>query len=205
MSNPSVTNIVHSGAFLYKAPVGEANPDETDIAYGQAWGGNWARVGYTKAPLTQAYTSDETDIKVEEELGAVKRRRTGDALAWETVLAEFSGEYVRLAGSDQDALDTTGAGASQDAYEETALGGKALLAEYKWGVEMMHIDAAGLQQPIRMFMHRGTATFNGNLEFSQKSAEAVGIPVQIKALADTAQTAGQKFIVYQRVTAEKSS
>jgi len=64
MAAPSVTNIVHTGAWLYNAPVGEANPDETTVAYGAAWGGNWVRVGYTKAPLTMAYESEEADVAV---------------------------------------------------------------------------------------------------------------------------------------------
>lgn len=201
MSNPSVVNIEHSGARLYLAPVGEANPDETSIALDAAWGGNWVRVGYTKAPWTQAYTSDEADILVEEEIGPVKRRRVGETLVWETTLAEIAAEYVRLAGSEQDSISTTAAAGGQKGYEETGIGGETILAEKKWGVEMMHVQSDGTEQPIRIFMHKGTATFNGNLEFSKKATEPAGIPVQIKALTDTTQSEGQKFVMFQRVTA----
>lgn len=202
MGDPVVVNIEHSGAWLYFAPVGESNPDETSVAFGAAWGGNWARVGFTKAPWTQAYTSDEVEIMVEEELGAVKRRRTSEALVWETTLAEITAEYMTLAGSDQDTVSETAAAGGQKAFESVGLGGALLMAEKKWGVEMLHVTAGGDNEPMRMFMHKGTAMFNGNLEFSKKATEAAGIPLQVKALTDTSQSAGQKLCIFQRVTAE---
>jgi hypothetical protein len=202
MSNPDVNNVEHSGATLWVAPAGEAIPDETSVAYGAAWGGNWVKVGYTKAPWTQAYSSEEAEIEVEEELGAVVRRRIKEELVWETVLAEITAEYVRLAGSEQDAVTTTVAGAAQKAYEYTSLGGDAVMAVKKWGVEMLHLTSGGDEEPIRIFMHRGTAKFNGNLEFSAKSSEAAGIPIQIRALTDTSQNAGEKMCLFQRVTSE---
>ena len=70
---------------------------------------------------------------------------------------------------------------------------------------MMHIQSDGTQQPIRIFMHKGTATFNGNLEFSKKATEPAGIPVQIKGLTDTTQSAGQKFCIFQKVTASATA
>jgi len=205
MGSPSVTNIDHSGAWLYVAPTGESNPDETSVAYGAAWGGNWARVGYTKAPLTLAYESEEFDVEVEEELAPVKRRRIKENLTVETVLAELTAEYVQLAASNQDTVSETGAGASQDAYEEMGLGGEAILTEKKWGFEWMHIDAAGNEQPGRVFIHKGTGKLNGNLEFSKKASDYPGVPIQVKALTDTTQSEGQKLMLWQKVTAEKSS
>lgn len=205
MSNPNVTNIVHSGASLYVAPTGETRPDETTVAYGAAWGGNWARVGYTKAPLTLAYASEEAEIEVEEELAPVKRRRIKETLTLETVLAELTAGYLQMAASNQDTVTTTAPGASQKGYEETGLGGKSVLTEKAWGFECMHIDASGNEQPIRVFVHIGTATINGNLEFSKKGSDYPGIPIQIKALADTSQSAGQKLCLFQRVTANASS
>lgn len=205
MGTPSVTNIVHSGAWIYVAPTGESNPDETSVAVGGAWGGNWERVGFTKAPFTSAYESEEFDIEVEEELAAVKRRRIKESLTWETVLAELTAEYLQLAASNQDTVSETAAGASQDGYEETGLGGEAILTEKKWAVEMVHIDSAGLEQPIRIFMHKGTGKVNGALEFSKKASDYPGIAIQMKALADRSQSEGQKLMLWQRVTAEKTS
>jgi len=205
MSNPVVANVIKSGAKLYEAPVGEAIPDETSVVYDAAWGGNWDRVGYTAAPLTMAYESEEADITVEEVLAPIKRRRVGEKLTMETVLAELTATYVQLAASDQDTVTTTAAGASQRGYEETGLGGEAVLTEKQWGFEGLYIDSSGNEFPIRLFVHKGTAKLNGNLEFSQKSTDAVGIPIQIQALADTTQSAGQELCLFQRVTAEATS
>lgn len=204
MGTPVVTNIIKSGAWLYVAPVAEANPDETTIDYGDAWGGNWERMGYTKAALTMAYDSEEFDVEVEEELAPVKRFRVKENLTLETVLAELTAEYLRMADSEQDTVDETAAGAAQDAYEEVGMGGVFQLAEKKWGFEGLHVDTDGADQPVRIFVHKGTAKVNGALEFSQKSTDYPGIALQVKALTDASQDAGQKLCMFQRVTGEKT-
>lgn len=202
MGNPVVANVIKSGARLYVAPTGESNPDETSVAHDAAWGGNWARVGYTKKPLTMAYSSEEFDVEVEEELAPIKRRRVREALTLETTLAELTAAYLQLAASNQDSVSETPAGAAQKAYEETGLGGEATLTERKWGFEGLYITAGGDEEPIRLFVHIGTAMVNGNLEFSKRTTEYTGIPIQIKALADTTQSEGQKFCLFQRMTSE---
>lgn len=202
MGTPVVTNIIKSGAVLWVAPVAEANPDETTVAYGGDWAGNWARVGYTKAPLAMAYDSEEFDVEVEEEMAPVKRFRVKENLTLETVLAELTAEYLRLAGSEQDTVAETVAGAAQDAYEEVGLGGVFQLAEKKWGFEGLHVDTDGADQPVRIFVHKGTAKINGTLEFSQKSTDYLGIALQVKALTDSSQSVGQKLCMFQRVTGE---
>lgn len=205
MSNPSVTNVIHTGAILWYAPTGEAKPDETTVDFGDAWGGNWARVGYTKAPLTFAYESEEADINTEEELAPIKRFRTSENLTIETTLAELTAAYLQLAAANQDTVTETAAGASQDGYEETGLGGDAVMTEKAFGFECRFIESDGTEQPIRLFVHKATAMINGALEFSQKSDDYPGVPIQIKALTDTTQSAGQKLALFQRVTAEKTS
>jgi len=205
MGTPSVTNLVKTGAVLWEAPVGESKPDATTVDFGDSWGGNWERAGYTKAPFTAAYESEEADITVEEVLAAVKRFRIGESLVCETVLAELTAEYLQLAASNQDTVSEVAAGASQDGYEETGLGGEVVLTERAWGVEGMFIESDGTEQPIRIFIHKGTAVLNGALEFSKKGDDYPGIPIQIKALADTSQSRGQELMLWQRVTAEKTS
>ncbi len=204
MANPSVTNLIKTGAVLWVAPDGESKPDETTVDYGGAWGGNWVRVGYTAAPVTVAYESEEFDLVVEEVLGPVKRFRTGEGLMLETVLAEMTADYLQLAAANQDTVTETAQGAAQDAYEETGLGGEAVLTVKAWGIEGLFVDSDGNDQPLRIFVHRGTAMINGELEFSKKEDSYPGIPIQIKALADTTQSAGQELILWQRVTDEKS-
>ncbi len=205
MGTPAVANIIKSGAVLYYAPVAEAKPDETTVVYGAAWGGNWTRVGYTKEALTLAYESEEAEIEVEEELASVKRTRIKESVTLETVLAELTAGYLQLAASEQDTVSTTAAAAAQKGYEEAGLGGVATLTERAWGFEGLFINASGDEEPIRIFVHKGTAMLNGALEFSQKSDDYVGVPIQIKALADTTQTAGEKLVLFQRVTAEATS
>jgi hypothetical protein len=205
MATPVVANIIKTGAVLWVAPTGEAKPDETSVIFGAAWGGNWARVGYTKAPLTAAYASEEADGKVQEELAPVKRWRIGESLILETVLAELTAAYLQLAAANQTAVSSTAAGAGQKAYEETGLGGVAELTEKAWGFEGLFINASGDDEPVRLFVHKGTAMVNGALEFSKVNDDYTGVPIQIKALTDTTQTAGKKLALFHRVTAEASS
>lgn len=203
MGNPVVTNIILGGAVVWKAPYGEANPDETTIAYGAAWGGNWERIGLTKAPLVAAYSYDEMEVEVEEELSPVDRLRIKEMLSLETTLAELTAEYLALAnGVDPTTkVTTTAAGVGQVGYEETKLGGQAELKKWAWGFEGRYVDSAGAEFPVRFFIHKGTAKLNGNLEFSQKSGGYPGIPFQINALADPSKSAGEKLFIFQRVTA----
>jgi hypothetical protein len=56
---------------------------------------------------------------------------------------------------------------------------------------------------VRLFLWRVNIVLNGNLEFAK--AAASGIPVQIKALADTTKPAGQQLLRFQRVTGWKTS
>lgn len=204
MGTPVVANIIKSGAWLYNAPIAEDNPDETTVDYGADWGGNWVRVGFTKAPLTLAYESEELDIEVEEELAPIGRWRVKENATLETVLAELTAEYLQLAASNQDTVSETAAAAAQKGYEETGLGGEVVLTEKAWGFEGLFLNASGDEEPIRVFVHKGTAKLNGALEFSKKSTDYTGVPIQIKAITDTTKSAGQKLLLFQRVTAEAS-
>jgi len=185
-----VANIIKSGATLYRAPVGETIPDETTVAYGAAWGGNWETFGYTKEPLTISYESEEADIVVEEELAPVKRWRISESLTLETVLAELTAAYLQVAASDQDDVTETAAGAAQKGYEETGLGGMFELAEKAWGFEGLFITSGGDDEPIRVFVHKGTAMLNGEVDFSRDSDDYVGVAIPRRALADPSQDAG---------------
>lgn len=205
MGNPVVTNIEHSGAILWVSVVGVTIPNKTSIDYGDAFGTGWTRVGFTKAPWTEAYTSEEYDLEVEEHLAAVKRRRIREELVWETVLAEITADYRQLAASNQDAVTPVVKDATHDASETTGFGDVSLLTEKQWGVEMLHIEAGGTKQPIRIFMWKGTAMINGVLQFSKKTTEYPGIPIQIKGLIDTSQAEGQRLCLFQRVTEEKGA
>lgn len=201
MANPVVANILKTGAILYLAPVGEALPDETTISAGEDWGGDWERVGFTKAPLTLKYTSKTFDIEVEEFLSAVDRVRTAESATIETVLAETTAAYfTQLAGGST--VSTTAAGASQVGYEQASIGGEALLEKYAIGFEGSRYDASGNELPVRFFFDRATLVLNGDLVFTKREDQYVGLAFQAAALVNT--TTG-RLLTMQRVTAPATS
>jgi hypothetical protein len=201
MGTPAVADVLKTGAVVWYAPVGETDPDDTSVGYGDDWGGDWERFGYTKEPLKFIYESEEADIEVEEELAPINRFRIKENLTLETVLAELTATYLEVAAGDQDTVVETPAGAAQKAVEDAGLGGVVVIGQHRWGFEGFRLDTDGDEQPLRIFIHKGTAMVNGEIEFSTKSDTYPGIPIQIKALADTTQTAGQKLCMFQRVTA----
>lgn len=203
MSDPVVTNILKTGAAVYYAPVGEAEPDETTVEYGAAWGGNWARIGYTKEPLAMAYESEEVDIEVEEALASVRRHRIKETAMFETVMSELTAAYLQLAAGGQGTVSTTPAGAAQKAFEEITVGDEAQLDEQAWGFEGLFVDSDGEDQPVRVFVYKATAKVNGNLEFSKKSDDYVGLPLQVNALADVDNS--NQLFKFQRCTADATA
>ena len=206
MSNPEVANVLKTGAIIYYAPVGEAEPDETTVVYGDDWGGNWARMGYTKAPTAFGYEDERAAINVEEELSPIDEWRTSEDLNIETVLAELTADYLRHAAGYDDVVSTTAAGAGQKGFEEMSLGGEVKVQKYAYGLEGLYLNANGDEEPVRIFVWKATAKLNGQLEFSKKNDDSSGgIPLQLHALTDTTQSAGEKLFTFQRVTAEASS
>jgi hypothetical protein len=200
MGDPVVANILAGGATVYYAPVGETVPDENSVGVGQDWGGNWERVGYTKAPLSALYEFEEADVEVEEELTTIKRLRSKENLTLETTLAEVTADYLALA--THGTVTVTAPGASQVGKEELDVGGEHVLDEYAWGFEGVYVDGSGDEFPVRLFIWRATAKINGALSFSKRSGEYPGIPLQVKALVDAGKTTGGKLFKFQRVTAE---
>lgn len=203
MATPTVANIIMGGATVYYAAVATAVVDETSVAYGAAWTAPWARVGYTKAPVTFVYEDEQFMAEVEEELTAVKARRIKENARIETVLAELTPTYINLALGGT--VTTTAAGASQTAYDDLPVGGTAILPEYAWGFEGQYINSAGVSFPVRLTMYRGIAKLNGPLTFSNRNNEYPGINLQINALADTGKSAGNKLFDLYRVTAVATS
>lgn len=197
----SVSDIMIGGARIFYAPEGEALPDETDVAYGAAWGGNWVEIGLTSTPVTWAHNFTETDINVEQRLAAVARARTSEALMLETVLAELTADNLNLAMNGT--VSPTSAGASQDGFEDLDAGGEAVLTVRAWGFEGRYVEANGTKQPVRLFLYLGTATLNGNLVIAKETP--AGISFQVKGLADTSKAVGADLFKFQRVTAEKTS
>ena len=194
-------NILATYAKIWYAPLNEAAPDETTVAYGAAWGGNWDYLGDTLTPLTLATSTTKRQVKIQQSTSPVKEFMTGQEFTLKTVLAEHTpGTYNLLW---QGALTTTAAGASQKAYSELAFGGESAIAQYKWGFEILFQDANGVDHPWRYIFHRGSIAQDGDLEFDRENEK--GIPVAITILGDTSKSVGAQGGIIQFVTAPATS
>lgn len=207
MAVETVGNLLKSKATMWIAPYGEALPDETDVDAGASWGGNWEKLGWTKAPLAFRYEYEQADFFVEQVLGALERRKTSESAMFETVLAEAIGSVLAFAvgqdGTSGGDVTETAAGASQKAFEQLELGNEVLLDKWACGFEGITYDTSGNEQPVRVFFTRCTLMLNGELAFSQRDDDYTGVPVQVQALADASNS--YKLLTWQRVTAPASA
>jgi len=192
----AIADILSGPITLWTAPVGET-PPVAETAHGAAWGGNWVAYAYTKAPLSANYTFEELDIKVEQELTALDRRKVSEALTLETVLAELTA--ARLSVVTSGTATSTPAAAATVGKDEMVVGGERAVDKRAWGFEGTFTDASGADFPMRVFVWKATAKMTAGQEYS--STDYVGIPIQINALVDTTKATGQKLWKWQRVTA----
>ena len=192
----AVADILITPARVMYAATGSAEPDENNVGYGAAWGGNWINVGYTTAPLALNYERELFELEVEQVTLPIKGLITKETAMAETTLAELTAANLRLAFGGT--VTTTAAAVGQVAMEELEAGGAITLPVYAWGFEGLYQTDAGAQYPVRVFIFRGSAVLNGGLVFSKKAA--VGIPLQITAWADTTRIAGKQILKIQKVT-----
>ena len=197
----AVADIIIAPATVYYAPVGEALPSLDTVQFGTAWPGNWVNVGFTLTPVSLGYDQELFELEVEQITLPVKRLRTKEAAMIETNLAEITAANLNL--TLDGTVTTTAAGASTRAKEIVKAGGKTAITERAWGFEgLLKLDG-NIQLPVRVFFYKATAQLNGKLEFSKKAA--VGIPLQVKALADTSKAAGNQLVEIQRATAKATN
>lgn len=193
----AVTDILVTPASIWRAPVSEPLPDESTVAYGAAWGGNWANLGYTLEPVSLGYETETFKLMVEQLTAPVRAVRQEETVTIETVLAEITGANLALV---LDGTTTpTSAGVNQVAYDRILAGGSVSLSEYAWGFEGFRLGANNARLPVRVFIYRGSATLNGQLTFAKSAG--VGIPIRIEAMPDTTRAAGQQIIEIHNVTA----
>jgi hypothetical protein len=91
------------------------------------------------------------------------------------------------------------AGAGTVGYEEVQSGGTRIMTEKAWGFEGLYIDSSGNNLPVRVFIWKGTAKLNGELEFGKE--DYPGTSLQVQALEDLTKSAGQRLFKFQKVTA----
>lgn len=191
----AVTDIVVGPLRIYTAPVGTTLPVDT-LAEDAAWPAGWAEIAYTKEPLTMAVEIETFDVMVEQSQSPVSVRITGQKLEFETILAEFRTQNMAYAlGGTHTAVTPPGAGT--EGLETFTMGGEMFPGERAWGFEGKMYSSAGTAYPIRVFIYRGIVSEGGELEFSK--SDYAGIPLKIRALADTARAVGQQLFRVARV------
>lgn len=197
MGTPSVTNILKSGAITWLATKGTAFPNPDSIGAGVDWGGSWARIGYTKEPTKLAYEAEYQEANVEEFLAKIRDTKVSEKATIETVLAELTGDYLKL--GTHGTLTTTAASVGHVGKEALVIGNTAKVTEYTLGFEGIYYTDSGLALPVRFGFYICSLTLNGELEFSKRSDDYTGVPLQAKASADPANSG--RLVYFERVTA----
>jgi len=194
----AVEDIIVSWGVIYYAPVDEAIPDETTVAFGTAWGGNWTALGYFAegSPLSWNHTKTKYTVRAQQTVLPLKRVITQEDLALETTLIEMTADTLELAL--EGTVTDTAAGGAQKAFSKLEGGGQFIPDTYAWGIEMMRVDSSGNQQPVRLFVWKGDAMINGALAFS-KAAET-GVPFHLDAIAHLSKAAGKQLFQLDIVT-----
>lgn len=191
-----VANIILSNALLYAAPLNTALPADT-VPFGGSWGGTWARVGFTSAPLKMGYAYTSAEASIEESLAMVNRGKKDEGASFETVMAELNLKLLPYAwgGITSEIAQSTGVAA----VEVWDIGGSNVLQKLIWGFEGQWVKDDGSTYPVRFFIWRGTATAGGELNWT-KEKYVEGIPLKIGALADMNRAVGQRLMQARRIT-----
>ena len=196
-----IQTITLSPATLWQAPLAEPLPDETTVAFGADWGGNWTPFGFTNGALTFAYEFDNAEADIEQSLAMVKRKKTNERSFMEARLAEFC--LAVLTNIWEGTVTTTAPGVGQVGFEEWNVGNDNNLTERAYGAEGSWVDSSGNRFPIRVFFYKATSAQGAQLQFSKN--EFIGIPFRIDALGDLSQSFGNQLVKIQRVTAVATS
>jgi hypothetical protein len=184
----AVSDIILTPASVWVAPEAES-PPATTVDYGAAWGGNWRNVGYTNVPLSMSFTVEKYEVMVEQSSLPVRTIKTKETAVFETQLVEITEANLLLAFPGATGTSTT-------AIETLDAGGSPTLDTYAWGFEGEYKNISNVSLPIRVFLYRGQAILNGQLQFAK--GKEMGIPLQITGLADTGKPVGQQLFKIER-------
>lgn len=184
---------------LYRAAVGEANPDESTVAWDAAWGGNWVDMGDFPegSPLTVSIPEEIYKGYSERSTVAQVVSRTRREPMIKGSLFDHSPDNLEiLLQADRDT--TAAAGGGQKGFDELSISDQANVTLYKWGVEALLVDDDGNNQPIRWLFHKGFIRLTGDLAYAKTKETA--IPFEITVLGDSSQAATQRIGVLQIIT-----
>jgi len=185
---------------LYRAPVATANPDESTVGYGTAWGGSWVDMGDFPEGSPIALSLAEEVYKVYSERTTTARAVTRTRREGTVKGSLLDHSIANLAVLLQGTAETTAAtGGGQKGYTEIPFGSQSDVTLYKWGIEALRVDSANANQPVRWFLHKGFIRMTGEIAYAKTKETAVGFEISI--IGDDSQTAGEDLGVYQVVTA----
>lgn len=185
---------------LYRAPLTTANPDESTVAYGAAWGGSWEDMGdiLEGSPVVLSIAEDFAKVYTEQSTSPKNAVRTRREAMIKATLAEHS--VANMATVLQGTAETTAAaGGGQKGYTEIPFGTESDVDFYKWGIEALRKDSDDNNQPVRWFLHKGYIRLSGDINYAKQNP--TGIPIEITILGDGSQTAGEELGILQIVTA----
>lgn len=189
---------------LWRAPVATANPDESTVAFGAAWGGSWVNMGDFPEGSPIALTLAEEIYEVYSQQTTTTRAitRTRRNVMIKAALLEHSVANMAIA-LQGTAATTAAAGGGQKGYSEIPFGSQSDVTLYKWGIEALRIDSANANQPVRWFLHKGFFRMTGDIAYS-KTGETT-IPFEIKILGDDTEATGEDLGILQIVTAQATA
>lgn len=197
-------DILQGPGRLYRAPLGESNPDESTKEFGDAWGGNWVDMGdiIEGSPVVLSINETFSEVYTEQSTAPKNASRTRRETIVKCTLAEHS--VANMATVLQGDADTTPAGGGgQKGYSEIAFGTQSDVNFYKWGIEAFRKDANDGKQPVRWFLHKGYIRLAGDVNYAKQNP--TGIPIEIKILGDGSQSAGEEMGILQIVTAQATA
>jgi hypothetical protein len=189
---------------LYRAPVATANPDESTVAFGAAWGGSWTEMGDFPegSPLSIGMAEEVYKVYSEQLTSALAVSRTRREAMVKGSLLELSiaNWAVVLQGT---AEPTAAAGGGQKGYSEIPFGSQADVTLYKWGIEALRVDDDNVNQPVRWFFHKGFMRMTGEVAYAKTKESAIAFEITI--LGDLTQTSGEELGILQIVTEQATA
>ena len=185
---------------LYRAPLAAANPDESTVAFGAAWGGDWVDMAdlLEGSPVALSIAEEFTKVYTERSTAPKNAVRTRREVMVKGTFAEHSvaNMGILLQGTT---TTTAAAGGGQKGYSEIDVGTGSEVDFYKWGIEAFRKDANDTSQPVRWFLHKGYIRLTGDINYAKQNP--TGIPFEITILGDGSQSVGEELGVLQIVTA----